>query len=126
MKRVVSLVLAASLLAALSGCVYQPPRSSVVYDDGTVVAGDAMTNAGGYADDGYGDDGYAYAPAYYGGYYGPWCCYGAPWIGLGFYGSYYYGHGYYGHGYYGHGGNHWHGGGGWHGSAPSGGHWHGH
>ena len=119
MKRLIGLVLAAGLLAMLGGCVYQPYRApSVVYDDGTVVGGGAVVG-----DDGYGGYGYAYAPAYYAGYYNPWCCYAGPWIGIGFYGSYYYGHGHY-HGPYNggwYGGSH---GGGWHGGG--GGHWHGH
>jgi hypothetical protein len=124
MKRLIGLVFAAGALITLGGCVYGPgyyQRPGVVYDDGngngTVVGGAAV---------GYDND-YYYAPGYaYGGYYSPWYGYGfAPFIGLGFYGSYYGYHGYHGHGYGGsHGG--WHGGNS-HGSSGGshGGSWHG-
>ena len=115
MKRLISLVLAAGLLAMLGGCYYPAyQRPGVVYD------GD--NSAAYYDDDGYYSSGYYpsydYYPgyAYYGGPYG--YGYGAPWLGLGFYGSYYCcGH----HGFHGHDG--WHGGGHgtWHGGGHGGG-----
>jgi|GEM_PF-4962471 hypothetical protein len=90
MKRRIGGLLLGGALLALGGCVYDYQRPGVVYDDGTTVY----------------DDGYAYAPGYY--YYAPaydpWCCWGWPWISLGFYGTYYHGH----HGGY------WHHDGGWH------------
>jgi hypothetical protein len=116
MKRLLGLALMVSIFM-LGGCVYGPgyyQRPAVVYDDGSV-RNNAPVADGPVADGDYGyayDDGY-YAPGYYyGGAYGPWCCYGGwyPWIGVGFYGGY--------HGFHGHGGG-WHGGGG-HGG---GGHW---
>jgi hypothetical protein len=94
MKRLMGLVLAASMLTMLGGCVYGPgyyQRPGVAYDDGTSVGG---ANVGDY------DYAYApgyYAPGYYAGYYDPWCCYGygyGPFLGFGFYCNYYFhGHG---------------------------------
>jgi hypothetical protein len=92
MKRLLGLILFATVLFGLGGCVYDPAyyhRSSVVYDDGAAV----------YSE-----------PAYYGGYspyyyepYGYGYGYGWPWLSLGFYGSYY-GGGH--HHHYSHGGSH--------------------
>jgi hypothetical protein len=96
---------AAAALLMLGGCVYAPPRTGVVYDDGT-------RSGSVYYDDYYGDGYYggpgyygpAYYPAYYGpGYYNPW--YGWP-FGVGFGFSYYGGGGHHYH----HGGGTWHGG----------------
>ncbi len=115
MKRMIAWMVLGAALLALGGCVYGPgyyQRPGVVYDDGTATYSDDGAPAG-YAD-GYG----YYGPGYY---YDPWCCYGGPWLGLGFYGGYYYGgHGYYGHGYPGRGGYYNRGGG--HGAPRSGGH----
>ena len=118
MKRLLGLALALSIFM-LGGCVYGPgyyQRPAVVYDDGSVT-----TNGAPVADGDYGyayDDGY-YAPGYYyGGGYGPLCCYGYgyggwyPWIGVGFYGGYHGWHGGGGHGGWHGGGGHWSGGGG--------------
>ena len=124
MKRLMGLALVVGLLM-LSGCVYGPgyyQRPGVVYDDGSATYSTAPAGDYGYA---YDDD--DYAPGYYyGGAYGPWCCYGGwyPWIGVGFYGGY---HGYHGWHGGGHGGGGWHGGGGhWSGGHSSGGHGGGH
>ena len=108
MKRLICLVLAAGLLAMLGGCYYPAyQRPGVVYDGDSSAA---------Y----YDDDGGYYSPGYYPGYayYDPWYYgYGAPWLGLGFYGGYYCcGH----HGFHGHDG--WHGG---HGNGGGHGNWHG-
>jgi hypothetical protein len=123
MKRLLGLVLAAGLLASLGGCVYGPgyyQRPGVVYDNG---GGNGAVDA---SDSGYAyDSGYDYSygpgyyPGYYAGYYDPWCCYGGPFFGLGFYGSYGF-HGDYHGPYRGgpHGGFH---GGGYHGGSHSGG-----
>jgi hypothetical protein len=116
MKRLMGLVLAASLLITLGGCVYGPgyyQRPGVVYDDG---AGAGYSGAAVGYDDGY------YAPGY-AGYYGPYGYgygyYGGPLIGLGFFGGYY---GFHGNRGPWHGG--WHGGGS-HGGGSHGGSWHG-
>ena len=108
-------VLAASALALLGGCVYPGyyARPGVAYDDG-VASGPVYSN-------GYADSGYYAGPAYYGPvYYGPGYGYYDPWwpgigVGLGFFGGYY-GGGHYWHGGHGHGGS-WHGG---HGSSHGG------
>jgi hypothetical protein len=93
MKRLIGLLLLASLFLGLGGCVYDPAyyhRSSVVYDDGEAVYSEPSYYGGYYA------PGYYYDPWYYG--------WGVPYIGLGF--SYYGGyHGHGGHHYY-HGGTH--------------------
>ena len=86
MKRLMGLVVAASVLMTLGGCVYGPgyyQRPGVVYDDGAdLVYSDGYSDAPGYYGGGYG--GY-YSPGYGYGYYG------GPYIGLGFSGNYYYG-----------------------------------
>ena len=114
MKRLISLVLGATVLATLGGCVYPNYRPGVVYDDGTASY-----------DTDYAYPAYSPSYAYYPGYYDPWY-YGAPWVGVGFYGSYYGGHHWHGHdGWHGGHGN-WHGGSGSHGSHSGGGSHHGH
>lgn len=95
------IALAGSALLMLAGCVYEQPRSGVVYDDD--VRGGAYYDDGpGYYSGGPYYSGY-YGPAYYGPSYNPW--WGWP-IGLSLGYSYYGGH----HGGYRHGGSH-HGGG---------------
>jgi hypothetical protein len=82
MKRLIGLVLAASVLAMLGGCVYGPgyyQRPGVAYDDGYYDSGYAPAYAG-----------YDYGYPYYSGY--PYYGYGyGPVIGLGFSGSYFFG-----------------------------------
>ena len=74
MKRLIGLILLATMFSGVGGCVYDPAyyhRSSVVYDDGSGV----------YAEPAY----YGYAPGYY---YDPyWYGWGYPYVGFGF--SYY-------------------------------------
>lgn len=81
MKSIVRTCASVVALLVLDGCVYGPDyyqRPSVIHEDGPAVY---------YDGDGYGY-GYRYEPGYYSNYD---CCFGAPWPGLSFYGSYYYG-----------------------------------